>query len=88
MNAGNLSGLYYFMTYILTSAIITLKRGNRVQDQFSRALCNVVASWSKMKTCQTRLLSKSNFLGFLQFSSGLEVLSFRHLQVNQIWNDK
>ena len=55
-----------------------------------RLVCNVVASWSKMKTCQSRLLSKSNFLGFLQFnfSSGFEVLSFRHLLVNQIWNDK
>ena len=42
-----------------------------LQVQFSRALCNIVADWSKMKTCGTRLLSELNFLGFLGYSSGL-----------------
>ena len=27
-----------------------------LQVQFSCALCNVIADWSKMKTCQTSLL--------------------------------
>ena len=42
-----------------------------LQGQFSRALCNTIADWSKMKRYQTSLLSKANFVGFLGFSSAL-----------------
>ena len=52
--------------------IARIRDWTRLQVQFSRALCNVVAYWSKMKTNgQTSLLSKSNFAGFLGISSAL-----------------